>query len=177
MAQTNESTPDELDRRHRLAALFTYAMLALTLLLMALAYAGVLIPETARAEPVLDMTLRIAIVFFGVGAVVLRRTMFNAARLQDIASLRGTTGLLDTLQKTTMLVALIGGTIAVMGFALSFIWGEREYRYAPEAVKIGLIALAVLLYAYPRRSAWERVVQLTRPGATTPASPAKGTFS
>ncbi|HYN86470.1 MAG TPA: hypothetical protein VER32_14565 [Pyrinomonadaceae bacterium] len=176
MTQTPD-TSDELGRRHRAAALFTYAMLALTLVLMALAYAGVLIPETGRAEPVLDWTLRIVIVFFGVGAVYLRRTMFNAARLQDIASLRGTSGLLDTLQKTTVLVALIGATIAVMGFALSYLWGEREFAYAPEAVKIGLIAVAVLLYAYPRRAAWERVVQLTKPGATSPASPAKGTFS
>ncbi|HEX5706439.1 MAG TPA: hypothetical protein VFX96_04050 [Pyrinomonadaceae bacterium] len=177
MTETSESTRGELTRRQRAAAYFVYAMLALTVLLMALAYAGVLIPEFSRAEPVIDMTLRIAIVFFGVGAVVLRRTMFNAARLQDIASLRGTTGLLDTLQKTTVFVALIGGTIAVMGFILSVIWGEREYRYMPEAVKIGLIAVAVLVYAYPRRSAWERVVRLTTPGETPPASPAKGTFS
>ncbi len=177
MTQTAESTRDELARRHRATAMFILAMMVLTVLLMALAYAGVFIPETGRAEPVIDMALRIAVVFFGVGAVVLRRTMFNAARLQDIASLRGTSGLLDTLQKTTVLVALIGGSIAVMGFVINVVGGRAGDETVPQAVWIGLIAIAVLLYAYPRRAAWERVVQLTTPGETAPASPAKGTFS
>lgn len=177
MAQTEESTRGELARRHRAAVTFIVAMMALTVVLMALAYAGVLIPETGRAEPVVDMALRIAVVFFGVGAVIFRRTKFNAARLQDIASLRGPSGLLDTLQKTTVLVALIGGAIAVMGFVINVVGGDDGDGTVPQAFWIGLIAIAVLLYAYPRRSAWERVVQMTRPGESAPASPAKGTFS
>ena len=174
MAETNETTRDELERRHRAAALFTYAMLALTVILMALAYAGLLIPETGRAEPVLDMTLRIAIVFFGVGAVVYRRTMFNATRLEDIASLRGPSGLLETLHRTTVLVALIGGGIAVMGFVINVLQGRVEGEL-PQAVWIGLIAIAVLLYAYPRKAAWRRVLEMTGPGRAAVAPPSKGT--
>lgn len=174
MSQTIESTQEELGRRRRSAVTIILALLALTLLLMVLAYTGVLIPEAGRIEPVLDMALRISIVFFGVGAVVLRRTKFNAARLEDIASLRGPSGLLETLQKTTVLVALIGGGIAVMGFVINVLRGSVEGE-VPQAVWIGMIAIAVLLYAYPRRAAWERVVEMTRPGRAAVTPPSKGT--
>lgn len=157
MTETVEDNRDELARRHRAASLFVLAMAALTLTLIALAFAGVLIKTSSLSDPALEGSLRIAIVLFGFGAVVLRRTRFSPARLRDIASLRGVSGLLATLQKTTVLVALIGGAVAVMGFVVAMVTGN-EY----DMLWLGLIALAVLLYAYPRRAAWRRVVDTMR---------------
>lgn len=173
MAETTERIHDELARRHRAAALTVYAMLGLTLLLVALAFTPVLGKASRAVDPFLEGALRIAIVLFGFGAVALRRTRFAPARLQDIASLRGASGLLATLQKTTMLVALLGGAIAVMGFAIALHSSDEM-----DMAWIGVIAVAVLLYAYPRRSAWQRVVDAT--GATdvaAQASSAKGTIA
>jgi hypothetical protein len=45
-------------------------------------------------------------------------------------------------------------------------------------LKAGVIAIAILLYTYPRRAAWQRVLQATqtRTGLTTDGvPPAKGT--
>jgi Na+-translocating ferredoxin:NAD+ oxidoreductase RnfD subunit len=74
-------------------------------------------------------------------------------RLKDIAALRGTTGLLETLQRTTVSVALIGGVISVLGLIFALMTGIGTNVFYPS-----VIAAAVLLYAYPRRAAWQSVV-------------------
>lgn len=169
MAEMNEN---ELTRRHGAARAVVQGLVTLTLLLLALAYAGVSFPlPQALLDPNLYRALWIIILFLGLGAIFLRRTRFNALRLQAVADLRGTRGLLATLQKTTVLVAVIGGAISLLGFVLAVRSG-----FASDMLKAGVVALAVLFYAYPRREAWRRVVEATqRPGGLQDASPAKGT--
>lgn len=152
MAKTIESTQDEFSRRYAAAVRVVGAVFLLTLFLVALACAGVLV-GTRNFNPTLAASLRIAIVFLGVGAVVFRRTRFSSMRLQDIAALRGESGLLETLQNTTVAVALIGGAIAVLGFVITTmtVWTDMLW--------LGGIAAVVILYAYPRRSAWASVVR------------------
>lgn len=165
---TVESIHDELTRRHRAAVIAIAGVFGFTLLLATLAFAGVKFTlSSSLFSPTLDVALRIAIVVFGLGAVALRRTKFAALRLQDIAALEGASGLLITLQKTTVRVALLGGIIAIMGFIIAMIPGNGP----KDMLYIGLITVAILLYCYPRHSAWERVVQTTQsPGEpNTPA--------
>ncbi|MEJ7616052.1 MAG: hypothetical protein WKF30_03560 [Pyrinomonadaceae bacterium] len=159
----------ELTRSHRAAFAAVAVMFAFTLLLMALAMSGYL-PQTQSRNPVAENGLRIAIVLFGLGAVTLRRTKFSAMRLQDIAALRGATGLLATLQKTTIYVALIGGSIALMGFIFSIMSGDGT-----DMLKLGVVAVAVLLYAFPRRGAWERVLLATQANDAPDVSATKRT--
>jgi hypothetical protein len=87
-------------------------------------------------------------------------------RLQDIAGLRGTSGLLITLQRTTLQIALIGAAAAVVGFVATLLTGDDSYTY-----RAGLVAVAVLLYCYPVRNAWERAVQRFSPAQNGPAAP------
>ena len=91
---------------------------------------------------------------FGLGAIALRRTKFAKMRLQDIAAVQGTAGLLTTLQRTTLLVALIGIAIALIGFVSTLMSGAPLYTY-----QAGVVAAAVLLYGYPVRRSWEQAVQ------------------
>jgi hypothetical protein len=42
---------------------------------------------------------------------------------------------------------------------------------------LGVIAVAVLFYAYPRRAAWESVVRATTDGEGDPVQAAKGTIA
>jgi len=103
------------------------------------------------------MGLWIAILVFGLGAFVIRRTRFAAMRLKDVAALRGVSGLLKTLQDTTIQVASIGGAIALMGFVVTMLTGDWT-----NMLRSGGVAAIVLIYCFPFRSAWERVViQLT----------------
>lgn len=169
-----EGIETELTRRHRAAATFVSASLTLTLALVALAYAG--------ARPTLNLNfidqtayvaLWIVILFIGLGAIALRRMRFGALRLQTIADAKGRSALLATLHKTTVLVALFGIAIAVVGYILFM-----RSTDAWDMLKAGIIAIAILLYTYPRRSVWQRVLEATqtKTGLTTDGvPPAKGT--
>ncbi len=167
-----ENSGDELTRRHRAAAGAVTAMLALTAVLVALSFVGVRPNVPTLRNPVLYGVLWIVILFFGLGAIAYRRTKFNALRLQDVAAVRGTGALLATLQQTTVLVALLGGGIAVMGYVISLISDEPL-----DALKAGVVAIAVLLYAFPRRAAWAAVERATNnpDGLTADDPTAKGT--
>jgi hypothetical protein len=153
MTPTPEGTTDELSRRHRTATMFVIGFLALDVVLMVGAYlaAGRVFLTN---DPSIIMALWIAILGFGFGAFVLRRTRFNAMRLKDIAALRGTSGLLKTLQDTTIQLAFVGGAIAVMGLVWALL--TRDWTNMLRAAGVSVI---VLIYGYPFRSAWERVVQ------------------
>jgi hypothetical protein len=169
LAQTVESAHGELESRHAAAARVVQAVALFTLLLIVLALAGVL-AGTLRFDPAAANSLRFVIVFLGVGAIVFRRTRFSAMRLQDIGALRGTSGLLATLHNTTVIVALIGGLIALLGFVISVMTGAGT-----DMLYLGVIAVAVLLYCYPRRAAWRAVVGAAERGEGDPVRAAKGT--
>jgi hypothetical protein len=140
----------ELLHRHKTTVNIVLSLLVTVVLLsvLALVMQKFLTPGGNRS---LDVAVRIIILVFGLGAIALRRTQFAKMRLQDIAGLRGASGLLITLQRTTLRVALIGIVIAVVGFAATLLSGIPVYTY-----QAGVVAAAVLLYGYPVRSAWEQ---------------------
>jgi hypothetical protein len=105
-------------------------------------------------DPSIVMGLWIAILVFGLGAFVLRRTRFAAMRLKDIAALKGTSGLLKSLHDTTLQIAFIGGAIALMGFIITIL--TRDWTNMLRAAGVSVI---VLIYGYPFRSGWERVAR------------------
>jgi hypothetical protein len=173
MAQTSESIQAELSRRHRTAAMVVGAMLGLTVALIAIAffYSEALHRPGDRS---LAMALWISILVFGLGSFVLRRTRFQAARLQDIAALRGVSGMMATLQSTTIQIAFIGGAIALMGF-LAMIIDPTPIGNKYHMLRAGGVAAIVLIAAFPQRAAWQRLVKLVeQPPAEVDDSPAKG---
>jgi hypothetical protein len=140
----------ELDRRHKATRTTVLALLVGVVLLCVLAYVSkrFLIPKN---NPSLDIAVRITILIFGLGAVALRRTKFAAMRLQDIGALKGASGLLITLQRTTLQVAALGTVIALVGFVATLLTANDFYSYGAS-----LVAVAVLLYCYPTRTSWQR---------------------
>src|SRR5437870_8519803 len=153
MTPIPEGWSNELSRRHRAAMLFVIGFLVLDIVLLVIAYLAADRLFRPR-DPSLTMALWIAILVFGLGAFVLRRTRFAAMRLKDIAALKGISGLLKTLQDTTVQIACIGGAIGLMGFMLVILDGD--WTYTLRAVGVSII---VLIYCYPFRSAWERVAR------------------
>ncbi|HEX8069982.1 MAG TPA: hypothetical protein VF546_08535 [Pyrinomonadaceae bacterium] len=162
----------ELARRYRKAVLTGSAMFALTALLVALAFGGVRpTPPDSLNSPVLRGALWFAIPFLGLGAIAIRRTRFAAPRLEAVAALRGVRGLLATLERTTTLVAALGGAIAVIGYALTLLTNDTTYMR-----NAAIVSIAVLFYGYPRRRAWQRVVEaVQQPDGLTGPAAAKGT--
>jgi hypothetical protein len=153
MTPTPGGLPNELSRRHRTATIFIVGFLALDLALLILAYFAA--EKLFRPnDPSLIMGLWIAILVFGLGAFVLRRTRFAAMRLKDIAALKGMSGLLKSLQDTTIQIAFIGGAIALMGFIVTILTGDWM-----SMLRAAGVSAIVLIYGYPFRSAWERVAR------------------
>jgi len=158
MTTTAQAVQTELERRHRQASTLVLAFLALDVAFVAIAYFAVERLYRPWGAPSTIMGLWIAILVFGLGAFVLRRTRFATMRLKNIAALKGTTGLLKTLQDTTMQVAFIGGAIALMGFVVTMMRGDWT-----DMLRAGGVSAIVLIYCYPFRSAWERVVRMLAP--------------
>ena len=144
----------ELLRRHKSTATTGLSLLVAVILLSILAYVSQKF-LTPRNSSSLDMTFRIIIPILGLGAIALRRTRLAKMRLQDIAALRGSSGLLATLQKTALLMAVIGIAVAIIGFVCTLMSGQVWYTFTA-----GVVAAAILLfYGYPLRPSWEQAVQ------------------
>lgn len=156
------SVQSELERRHKATATTVLSLLIGVVLLCVMALVSKRF-LTQQNNPSLDIAVRITILIFGLGAIALRRTKFAAMRLQDIAALKGPSGLLITLQRTTLLVAFLGATISLVGFAATLMTGNDFYSYGA-----GLVAVAVLLYCYPVRSSWEKAVIRFSPAQNAP---------
>ncbi len=150
---TMPDAKSELIRRHTATARTVLALLIGVALLCVVGFLSkrFIVPQN---NPSLDMAVRISILILGLSSIALRRTKFSAMRLQDIGGLQGATGLLVTLQRTTLQVALLACVIALIGFSGTLFTGSDFYTYAA-----AVVAMAVLLYAYPVRRAWEAALR------------------
>ena len=162
--ETSSSNSDELRRRHAATSRTVLAMLIGVVLICVLAFVTKRF-VTPQTNPSLDMGVRLTILLLGLGSIVLRRTKFSAMRLQDIGGLQGPSGLLATLQRTTLQVALIACLITLVGLAGTLFTANDFYTYVA-----GVVAIAVLLYAYPVRRAWEEAVKRFASTANSPSN-------
>ena len=108
---------------------------------------------TQRPNTVLDMAVRLVTLFLSLGSIAWRRNKFQAMRLQDIVGLEGPSGLLRTLEKTTLQLAIMGIGITIIGFMMTIYTGYDLYTYWAAA-----ISLVVLVYSYPTKSSWSRAL-------------------
>jgi hypothetical protein len=142
----------ELSRRHKAAATTVIGLLVATVLLAVVAYLAK--PYlTEQPNPSLNMAVRIVGGILGLGAVVWRRNKFSTMRLQDIGGLQGPTGVMRTLEKTTLQIAFLGGAIAVIGFIATLLTGDETFTYWS-----AIITALVLLYCYPTKTSWRKAV-------------------
>ena len=148
-----DTVEKELLRRHKAASTTVIGLLIATVLLCVIAYLSrrFLAPQN---NPSLDIGVRIVIMIFGLGSIVLRRTRFATMRLQDIGGLGGPSALLKTLEKTTLQVALIAASLSILGFVATLLTANDFYTYGA-----GLIAVVILVYCYPTKTSWIRTIQ------------------
>jgi hypothetical protein len=154
----------ELARRHRAAATTVIGLLVATILLSVVAFLSRPYLNQQPYNPPLDVAIRILVLIFGLGAVFWRRTKFATMRLQDIVGLAGISGLLKTLEKTTLQLAILAAAIAVTGFVTTLITGNDLYTYWT-----GAVAVVVFVYCYPTKSSWFRALRrFTEPNPENP---------
>jgi hypothetical protein len=153
MTPNSAGLQNELGRRYRTATLVVFGFLILNIALLVVAYFAT--DQIFRpGDPSTIMSLWVAVLIFGLGAFVIRRTRFAAMRLKDLAALKGGSGLLKTLQDTTIQIACLGGAIALMGFVITILTGDWT-----NMLRAAGVSVIVLIYCFPFRGAWQRVVR------------------
>lgn len=153
MNQISEQKRIELDRRYGQTMLVYWAQIAVTVILTAISWflaneANVNQPQT------LANVLWIVLLVIAIGAFLLRRVMFNPEVLRDTATVKGATGVLKSLQFKTILFSALAETIAVIGFVISIMNGDKY-----DMLRAAAIALIVFFISFPRKKGWELLAQ------------------
>ena len=148
----------ELERRYQLAFRIVVGVIVSSLALVILAF--LLAPSVQVVAPSRDLivALWLVMVVSALGVVVYRRAKFSAVRLQAIARARGASGLLATLQHTTVIIALICLGIAALGFTVTMLSGDLDPPWRARVVHGAVIAVLLLYAARPSRAAWQRLI-------------------
>ncbi len=96
-------------------------------------------------RPIYGGVLILALVF-----VFLRRILLSTlvARRAAAGSVSGT---LAGLQAVTLLLTALAELVAILGLFFYLLTGEIDYSW-----RLGVVALLLMAYAFPRRREWER---------------------
>jgi len=139
------------------AAHRTAVILVLAFALSILVYTGVgLLMLSLRGPHVqaeLPYAFYAAAAALAIGSIVLRRAQLHRMRLEAVAATRGVDGLIKHLLNATIISAALAEVIGVLALVVVFFGGEQS-----DVIRLGVVALLISLYNYPRRSAWQRAV-------------------
>jgi len=147
---------ETFEAHRRLASMIVLALLASVLIYFLVAYMlSQAMSTTLFAEwrygQLRQILYGIALVL-SIGIIVWRRSWLSGSRLSRVAEVRGSSGLVAHLKMTAIVFAALGEAVALLGLVLSLMTHAFE-----DMVRLGGIGVVLILYNYPRRSAWLRV--------------------
>lgn len=139
------------------AAHKTALIIVLTFAMSIVVYMGVgLLKLNLRGEKVqgqLPYAFYGAAAALAIGSILMRRAMLHRTKLEIVAVTRGVEGLIKHLLNSTIIAAAIAEVIGMLALVVAFFGGDQN-----DVIRFTVVGLAVSLYNYPRRSAWERAV-------------------
>lgn len=145
-----------LSTRYRLTRLIVVALGISTILYVLIGWAFA--PAMLRGDyQWLTNSLYIIVSIVFVAALVtvfLRRFLLAPSRLLN-AGRKGIGSLLNQLYLASLIGAVIGDVVGILGVVASLMTGNKEYSW-----RLGLAALLLIAYSFPRRSEWERAVAI-----------------
>jgi hypothetical protein len=89
--------------------------------------------------------------FLALGSIFYRRTQMGRTRLEVVAGLRGIRGLLNHFFQVTIVSVAMADLIGLLALVASFVGGDQN-----DVVRFGVVGVAIALYTYPRRRAWQQ---------------------
>lgn len=153
MTSNPEQTHSRVAAAHRTALTL---VLALAMSIVIYTGVGLLILSlrpTSNPQAGLPYSFYAAAAVLAIGSILLRRAQLHRIKLEVVAGRRGVEGLIKHLLNATILAAAIAEVIGVLALAVAFFGGDQS-----DVIRLGVVAMAVSLYNYPRQSAWQRVV-------------------
>jgi hypothetical protein len=152
VTRTSEQTHNRVAAAHR-----TALTLVIALAMSVVIYTGVgllilnLRGTSQQAE--LPYSFYGAAAVLAIGSILVRRVQLHRMKLEVVAGTRGVEGLIKHLLNATILAAAIAEVIGVLALVVAFFGGDQS-----DVIRLGVVAMAVSLYNYPRRSAWQQAV-------------------
>ena len=152
MTEISPENRSELEKRYRTTTIvIAFQIFTVVVLIVAAWFAAQSSNNSVSAETI--TTLWAAVLFIAVGAFLARRMLFSWERLRNSALLKGVSGAIQTLQFNSILIGVIGETVAIVGFLIALLSGNKW-----EMFRAGAIALVVFLANFPRKSVWTKIV-------------------
>jgi F0F1-type ATP synthase membrane subunit c/vacuolar-type H+-ATPase subunit K len=143
-----------LQARYRLTSLIVIALGVSTVLYVVIGWAFA--PAMPRGDyEWLTNSHYIIVGLVGVAAlavVILRRFSLSPSRLQNVGR-KGISALLSQLYLCSLVGAVLGDMVGILGVVASLMTGNREYSW-----RLGIAALLLIAYSFPRRGEWERAI-------------------
>lgn len=142
----------ELEKRYRMTVFIVLGQIFVSLILV---FAGLFIaPKIPTALTEQDFTtIWVGVLFIAVGSFILRRMFFNWERLKNIAILKNISGLLATLQRNSIILAIFALVVAILGLVITALTGNGT-----DMLRAGVIALVVFVINFPRKKVWKTIV-------------------
>lgn len=166
-AEFSESKRTSLDSRvvaaHRTASLIVLAIAGSILVYIAIGLYIVVSRPAQGLSPQQLYGFYVAAVFLAFGSIALRRTQMRRLRLEVVVGLRGIDGLLRHFFQITLMTAALAEIIGILALLAGIMGGDQN-----DVVRLGVVALVVELFTYPRRRAWQQTIDYF--AATTPGS-------
>lgn len=152
MSYISSANQKTLAARYRLTAIIVGALGFSSLLYLTIGW--FFAPSMPSGEyPWLSPNIIVAVVLIAVLFVLFfRRFILSPTRLQSAAQKNGG-AVLSSLYIASLVGAVIGDLVGIIGVIASLMTGVREF-----SLRLGIAAILLIAYSFPRRTEWERVV-------------------
>ena len=154
MNYISSANQPQLSARYRLTVLIVVALGISTVLYVVIGWAFAPAMPRANYEWLANSHYIIVsiVLVAALATVFLRRFLLMSSGLLE-AGRKSLSALLSRLYLASLLGAVIGDVVGILGVVAGLMTGNKEYSW-----RLGIAALLLIAYSFPRRGEWERAV-------------------
>lgn len=146
------ANPKTLSAQYRLTALIVGALGVSTILYIGIGWFFAAAMQPGAYPWLSNNTLAVTVLMVVLIMLFLRRFLLSPTRLQ-LAAQKGAGAILHSFYLASLLGAVLGDLLGIIGVVASLLTGVREFSW-----RLGIAALLMIAYSFPRRNEWERAV-------------------
>jgi hypothetical protein len=154
MSYLSAANQKSLDARFRLAVIIVAALGLSTLLYILIGWAFAPVNPHGEYGWLNSITCSVVVIVSVLTLLLLRRLFLAPKRLQ-IKARSGINSVLGSLYLASLSGAVLGDVVGIFGVVGSLMTGIREYSW-----RLGIAALMMIAYSFPRRSEWHNAVAM-----------------
>jgi hypothetical protein len=152
-ATTTASLEARVAEAHRRASLILMVIAASIVLYIAIALYVISLRQPRGLTQQTFLGFYAAAAFLAFGSIFYRRAQMRRIRLEVVAGLRGINGLVKHFFQVTVVTLAMADVIGLLALLVSFFGGDHN-----DIVRLGVVAIVIALFAYPRRQSWQQAV-------------------